>query len=371
MTQRHRRANTIRVAVVDDSTFIRKALERVLGEHPQLSLVGSARSGEELLAHLDQWRPDVITLDLDMPGMSGLSTLDHIMVARPVPVIILSTHSGDAAPLTIEALHRGAVDFVDKQRYSLVDFEALRAVLLDKIFQVTNTELETNRKTVLTRRKESSVEIPDLSERITHLRDTELGRRMAYDIVAIGASTGGPPAIERVLGDLGPTPRVPVLVVQHMPTGFTQAFAERLNANLPLLVCEARHGEQARPGTVYIAPAGWHLRLGRNPEGYFLELGDHPQTTHCPSVDVLFRSVARVAGPRTIGALLTGMGSDGARGMARLRDLGAHTVAQDEATSIVYGMPRAACALNAVDNVVGLEAIGLRIRAMLERREST
>ncbi len=369
MTQRRRRVNTIRVAVVDDSTFIRKALERVLGEQPQLTLVGSARSGEELLAHLDEWRPDVITLDLDMPGMSGLSTLDHIMATRPVPVIILSTHSGDAAPLTIEALHRGAVDFIDKQRYSLVDFEALRTVLLDKIFHVTNTEPETDLETTLAQGEESSVEIPDLSEWVARLRDPDLERRMAFDVIAIGASTGGPPAIERVLTDLGAPLQIPVLIVQHMPAGFTQAFAERLNANLPHLVCEARHGEPAQPGTVYIAPAGWHLRLGKRPEGLVLELGDQPKTTHSPSVDVLFRSVARVAGPRTIGILLTGMGSDGARGLARLRDLGAHTVAQDESSSVVYGMPRAARAIGAVDDVLDLDAIGPRVRALLERQE--
>jgi len=360
----------VRVAVVDDSTFIRKALERMLRDHPQIEIAGSASSGEELLANLERWRPDVVTLDLDMPGMGGLETLDHLMARRPLPVIIMSTHSGEGAPLTIEALHRGAVDFIDKQRYSLVDFAALRAVLLDKIFHVTGTELQEDVADEPDA-AESSTEIPSLADWAERRAAPEPPpSRCAFDLIAIGASTGGPPTVQAILEDLGASVPVPILVAQHMPVGFTQAFAERLNAHLALTVREAQDGERLLPSTVYIGPAGQHLRVRRGDEGLRVELGRHPESAaHKPSVDVLFRSVATAAGRRAIGILLTGMGRDGARGLARVRDVGGHTLVQDEASSVVYGMPRAAVMLDAAREVLPASRIGPRLRELLARSE--
>lgn len=351
----------LRVAVVDDSTFIRKAITRMLEDHSQIRVVGSAGSGEELLTHLEDWAPDVVTLDLNMPGMGGLATLDRLTALRPTPVIILSTHSGEGAPLTIEALHRGATDFIDKQRYSLVDFGALRNVLLDKIFQVTRTE---RAPTEPEASSEPEPEVPSVDPSFPpDPADLAAG---VYDLAVLGASTGGPPALQTILEQIGGSSSVPLVIVQHMPKGFTRAFAERLNAYLPLKVQEARNGERLEPDSVYIAVAGSHLRVRRQGDELVAEVSSLPKSLiHMPSIDVLFESAARASGRRALGVLLTGMGSDGAKGMAALKAAGALTLCQDEKTSVVFGMPRAALALDAVREVASPEAIGHRLRDLL------
>lgn len=350
-----------RVAVVDDSTFIRKALARMLGDHPNIHVVGTAGSGEELLNRLVDWDPDVVTLDLDMPGMGGLATLDRLMMIRPMPVIILSTHSGEGAPLTIEALHRGATDFIDKQRYSLVDFEALRAVLLEKIFQVTGVAVEGGDGTEAAAPSQAAQQAgkpPAVAP--------PLSSSSAFDLVVIGASTGGPPTIQKILEDLGGQVPVPIVIVQHMPIGFTQAFAERLNAHLPLPVTEAKPMERLLPGSVYIAPSGVHLRVRVVDGGLVSELSHYPeQGAHRPSIDVLFASAAEVVGARSIGVLLTGMGRDGAEGLAKIKARGGMTLAQDEETCIVYGMPRVAVSLDAVTEVAALPELGGRLQDLI------
>jgi two-component system chemotaxis response regulator CheB len=349
---------TVRVAVVDDSTFIRKAITRMLEGDTQIELVGSAGSGEELLTHLDRWRPDVVTLDLDMPGIGGLATLDRIMVQRPTAVIILSTHSGEGAPLTIEALHRGATDFIDKQRYSLVDFEALRGVLLEKIFEVTGVERADD-----TVGEESEYHPPAVAAKVEPISITIPG---AYDLVVLGASTGGPPTLQTILEVLGEKLSVPIVVVQHMPVGFTQAFAERLNAYLPIRVREVVGPERLMADTVYIGASGRHIRIRRDDAELRAEISAEPaDVAHIPSIDVLFESAARSVGRRAIGVLLTGMGSDGAQGMASLKQRGAYTLAQDEESCIVYWIPRAALALNAVTQMSDPEGIGKRLGVLI------
>lgn len=372
----------LRVAVVDDSTFIRKAILRMLEDEPEIEVVGSAGSGEELLTHLEHWRPDVVTLDLDMPGMGGLETLDHIQAVRPTPVIILSTHSGEGAPLTIEALHRGAIDFIDKQLYSLVDFEALRNILLEKIFQVTghdpppspagDGDAAASGAPFPDPRPAAAAKRESRKDRLaeSHRQPRPAAAQGVYDLIAIGASTGGPPILQEILERMGAAIPVPVLVVQHMPVGFTSAFAERLNAYLPLQVREAHSAEQLLPDTVYIAAAGSHLQVRSQNDALYAEVGPRREKMmHVPSIDVLFESAARVTGGRTIAALLTGMGRDGARGLAALKDAGAYTLTQDEASCIVYGMPRAAIALDAVVEVATPAVLGRRLRelAMLDR----
>ena len=345
----------VRVAVVDDSTFIRKAITRMLEDHPRIQVVGSAGSGEELLTNLERWRPDVVTLDLDMPGMGGLATLDRVMAQRPTPVIILSTHSGEGAPLTIEALHRGATDFIDKQRYSLVDFEALRGVLLERIFHVTGLGAEVADVV----EEEPQPELPEPTE-------PEVTNPGAYDVVVMGASTGGPPVLQRILEEMGEKVPVPVVVVQHMPVGFTEAFAERLNAYLPLRVRELVSAERLLPHTVYIAGAGRHLRVRREESELYAEIGTRPDdVSHIPSIDVLFESAARGVGRRAVGVLLTGMGRDGAQGLLELKRRGAYTLAQSEESCIVFGMPRAAMVLNAVTEVGDPRQIGRRLGELI------
>src|SRR6185503_19352064 len=330
----------------DDSAFVRKAIQKMLAGEPRIEVVGTASSGEELLANLDRWAPDVVTLDLSMPGIGGLVTLDRVMALRPTPVVILSTHAGRGAPQTIEALHRGAADFIDKQEYSLLDFSALREVLVDKVLAVAGSL--------------------DAAERGGGTSAPLLGEPAGgYDVLLIGASTGGPPAIEQVLVDLGADCPVPVLVVQHMPQGFTRAFADRLNAHLPLEVREADDGMPLAAGRVYIAPAGRHLRIVREGERATCGLSLKPEgLAHQPAVDELFLS-ALPSAPRAAAALLTGMGRDGAEGMRQLAERGAFTVAQDEATSVVYGMPGASVSLQAAREVLPLGRIGPRLRQVL------
>ncbi len=349
----------VRVAVVDDSTFIRKAISRMLDDEPQIEVVGSAASGEELLTHFDDWRPHVVTLDLDMPGMGGLETLDRIIARRRMPVIIMSTHSGHGAPKTIEALHRGATDFIDKQQYSLVDFDALRGVLVAKILHVTGTKRRIEGKDIAL---PGSLTAPAPR----HPTDRHLAPPTAYDIIVFGASTGGPPVLQLILEAIGRNLPVPIVIVQHMPVGFTLAFAERLNAHLPLEVREARHGEPLLPGQAYIAPAGRHLRLLRRGKELIAALDDKAQgMMHVPSIDILFESAARVVGRRTIAGLLTGMGRDGAAGLSALKLRGAYTLCQSEESCVVFGMPRAALALEAVDEIAPPRLMGSRIHQLL------
>jgi two-component system chemotaxis response regulator CheB len=356
----------IRVAVADDSSFIRRALARILSEENGIQLVGTAVSGEELLDNFDRWRPDAIILDLSMPGMGGLPTLDRIMATRPTPVIILSTHSKRDAPQTIEALHRGAMDFVDKQEYSLVDFDALRGVLLEKLRQVTGMVGDEPDEELL---PGGPYPTPGrLSGGTGGMAPTMATGSGEIQIVLLGASTGGPPAIERILRDLGSSITVPVAVVQHMPAGFTRAFAERLNAYLPLQVREAMNREPLLPGTVYIAPGGMHLTVVWDGGGLKAVLATEPAATHRPSVDVLFASAAVAVGRRSIAVLLTGMGHDGARGMTELARAGARTFAQDEETSVIYGMPKAAVLAGAVGESLPLGAIGGRLQSLVGGR---
>lgn len=350
--------SAVRLAVVDDSTFVRKAIERMLMNDPRVDVVGTASSGEELLANLALWQPDVITLDLSMPGIGGLVTLDRIMTVRPTPVIILSTHAGRGAPQTIEALHRGAADFIDKQQYSLVDFRALQDVLVQTVLAVTAAAG---------------------GAAVRHPRpvggpqgEGDVGGA-EIEALLLGASTGGPPAIEQVLDDLGGDCPVPVLVVQHMPMGFTRAFADRLNAHLALEVHEAEDGTVLEAGTVYIGPAGLHLRIVRLGDRLAISLSTRPEAvSHRPSVDELFLSALPTLGRRSAAVLLTGMGRDGAEGMLALARTGAYTLAQDEPTSVVWGMPGSAVGQGAAREVLPLGRIGPRLRELLAiRREAS
>jgi len=366
----------LRVAVVDDSSFVRRAIARMLEGDRRIEIVGLAASGEELLAHLKEWRPEAVTLDLSMPGMGGLQTLDQIMAEGPTAVIILSTHSAKDAPLTIEALHRGAMDFIDKQQYSLVDFQALRAAILEKLLAVRNVSLPAHESAEEPAKVSSSLRrvkgarrppVPALKKPPAALRTATNEKDRRFEVLALGASTGGPPTLQRILEQLGSEVPVPVLVVQHMPAGFTRAFAERLNSYLPLQVREAQDGEILQPSTVYIGPAGQHFRLQRRGERLMARLSDEREgATHCPSVDVLFDSVARTCHHRALVALLTGMGRDGARGMKSVNINGGFTIAQDAASCVVYGMPKAAVAMRAVTEEVDLDHLGLRFAELLE-----
>ena len=352
----------VRLAIVDDALFIREGLRRLLAGHPRIEVVGTAASGLELIANLDAWRPDVVTLDLNMPGMDGLTTLDRLMATRPLPVIILSTRSGAGAPQTVEALGRGAVDFIDKEAYSLVDFEALRAVLVEKILGVTAGAgcrvSGAGEKTVAAGEKPGAAATP------FQARHPAPGTRSPFSLAVIGASTGGPRAVEAVLRALGTELPVPVVIAQHMPAGFTRAFAERLDRALPFPVREAVAGAVLEPGCAWIAPGGVHTEIDGG-EARLVVREDVGGALHAPSVDALFSSAARAYGEHVVAVLLTGMGRDGAGGMAALSLKGAHTIAESEASCIVYGMPRAAVECGAAREILPLGQIGPRVRSLL------
>jgi two-component system chemotaxis response regulator CheB len=271
----------------------------------------------------------------------------RILARGPMPVLILSTHAGRGAPQTLEALHLGAADFVDKQQYSLVDFRSLKEVLTERILAIVA-------------KAEPVVPAKPPRRPVTAAAG-------AVSLVVLGASTGGPPAVERILVDLGEDLPVPLIVAQHMPEGFTRAFADRLNARLPLAVGEARDGEVLQPGRVLIAPAGQHLRVGprREDGAWAVVLDVEPrEAANRPSVDELFRSAAHLAGRGAVGVVLTGMGRDGAEGLREVVGQGGLALVQDRATSVVWGMPGAAVGLGIVHEEHPLGAIGGRLRAL-------
>lgn len=353
----------IRVAVADASSFVRRAVDRMLAAEPGVVVVGLAKSGAELLDHFEAWRPDVVLLDLAMAGKESLRTIDAVMARRPTPILVLATPSAQDAALTLEALHRGALDFIDKEQYSLIDFERLRAVLIDKIGQLAASGA----------RGHAAAAVGAGANALAAGAGADAAslRRTAWspEVLLVGASTGGPPAIETILRDLGAGLPLPVVIVQHMPAGFTRSFAERLDATLPIPVREVAHDELLVAGVAYLAPGGLHLRLRRALEGLRAVLSPLPETSaHRPSIDLLFASAAEVVGEWAVAVLLTGMGQDGAAGMVALARAGAFTIAQDEATSVVYGMPRAAVAAGGVREVLPLTAIGGRLRVLATER---
>lgn len=326
-------ASPVRVLIVDDSALMRQLLSMLLSADPGIQVVGTASDPYAARERIKALNPDVITLDIEMPHMDGLTFLRKIMTLRPMPVVMFSSLTQAGAEATLEALEIGAVDFVAKPTSDLANaMAALAETLQAKIKAAAQTRL----------RPRNSQAAQPPRER------TKLGRPTGR-IVVIGASTGGVEALKALLMQL-PADCPPTLITQHMPERFTGAFAQRLNRECPMTVSEATDQERIEAGHVYIAPGGTHhLELGRGGGYYFLSLIEGPPVSgHRPSVDVLFRSAARTAGRAAIGVILTGMGKDGAQGLLELRRSGAVTLGQDEDSSLIYGMPRVAFECGAV-----------------------
>lgn len=350
MTKSVEKMKKIRVLVVDDSFVIRNVLEQCLNSHPELEVVAAACDAYEARDMIIKLRPDVMTLDIEMPGMNGLDFLKRLMPQYPMPVIVVSSLDDRV----FDALEAGAVDFIHKPggltRSQLVDF--MSQELNEKVRMAATVKVAEKRK---------RTGVPGVAGKWSGSNEKQ--------VIAIGASTGGTEAIYDVISNFGvDTPGV--VVVQHMPPGFTAMYAERMNNQCKMAVKEARTGDKIKPGQVLLAPGDKHMRVVREKDGYYVEckFGDKV-SGHCPSVDVLFHSVAESAKEKGIGIILTGMGMDGADGLMEMYRQGAVTIGQDELTSVVYGMPRAAFNRGAVTYQVGLPGIPAKVYQILSQRK--
>lgn len=348
----------IRVLVVDDSAVARQVLEAVLSQEPDMSVMIAA---DPLIAQqkMARVRPDVIVLDLEMPRMDGLTFLRKVMATDPIPTVICSGVAARGTEAALRALEEGAVGIVTKPKLGLRDFlYESGLVLTDMVRSAATARIVRHCPSVATRRD-------SVSPQLRHRRPDVSSKKL----VAIGASTGGTEALAEILTAMpGDSPGI--VVVQHMPEVFTAAFAERLNQLSQIEVKEAEHGDLISSGRALIAPGNRHMSVKRRGEQIFVEVDDGPLfSRHRPSVDVLFRSVAHAVGADALGIILTGMGNDGAQGLLEMKNSGAETVAQDEASSVVFGMPKEAIACGAVDLVLPLSKIPAKILTTATRKK--
>lgn len=337
-------AQKIKVLVVDDSAVVRKVMSGILNADPEIEVIDTASDPIFAMEKMRRNWPDVITLDVEMPRMDGLTFLNKLMAARPTPVVICSSLTTAGAETTLQAMAAGAVSIITKPGLAVGDFLEDSS---DDLVAAVKAAAKANMAAV----KHSNTARDPAAPRLSAMAQT------TERIVAIGTSTGGTMALEELLTEM---PRVSpgMLIVQHMPEMFTAAFAARLNSICDITVEEAKHGQRLLPGLALIAPGGKHMQLTRSGAQYMVVVKDGPPVNrHRPSVDVLFRSVAKFAGKNAIGVIMTGMGDDGARGLKEMHDAGAYTYAQDEASCIVYGMPKEAVKHGAVDRVLPLGAL--------------
>ncbi len=339
-------AETFKVLVVDDSSFMRRYICDLLNDDPKIEVIDTAFNGVDALEKIKSLSPDVVTMDIEMPEMDGLTALKHIMAKKPTPVIMLSSATVAGAHSTIRALELGAVDFVTKPSGMIsLDLEKIQNELLKKV----KIAAEAKRRMVL------APVIPQC-ESLTEVKVSS-SQQQLNTIVAIGTSTGGPTALLNILSRLPGHLPAAVIVVQHMPAGFTASLANRLNSLCAIGVKEAEQGEEVRPGIVYVAPGSQHLEIIETPKGLTVSLTENISGTRdCPSVDRMMGSIAKCNVDK-FGLLLTGMGKDGAQGMKWIKETGGVTIAQNELTSMVYGMPRAAVEKGCVDYITPISEI--------------
>ncbi|MBL0727795.1 chemotaxis response regulator protein-glutamate methylesterase [Piscinibacter sp. HJYY11] len=351
-----------RVIVVDDSALVRSLLAEIINRQSDMECIGAAADplvAREMIRNLN---PDVITLDVEMPRMDGIDFLSKLMRLRPMPVVMVSTLTERGADVTLKALELGAIDFVAKPKIGVADgLRLLAEDITDKVRIASKAHI-----------RKAPVPAPAVPGAPAPARPavntSPLGRLSTEKIIFIGASTGGTEATKEVLINLPPDCPA-VVITQHMPPGFTRSYAARLDGLCKIRVAEARDGERILPGHAYIAPGGFHLSVERSGANYIARVQDgDPVNRHKPSVEVLFRSAARVVGPNALGIMLTGMGGDGARAMKEMRDAGSYNYVQDEASCVVFGMPREAINAGAAHEVLPLNQIAGKL---IERLRST
>ena len=353
LTQSQSVANPVRVLVVDDSAFMRKSLTTMLEEGKQIQVVGVARNGEEAVQQVQQLKPDVVTVDVEMPGMTGLQALQQIMTKNPVPVIMVSSVTVEGAQETLQALEWGAVDFIPKQLDGVASKIAeIQKILVPKVLAARYAGSKLKRLNVTGAPKLAVPAAKALSSRsVSVTRGTKL--------IAIGCSTGGPQALFEIVPTIPADCPAGIVIVQHMPSSFTKPFAERLNNLCALEVREAVDGDEVKAGRVLVAPGGMQFRVVKKSiTTSVVKLSpNYERHAHSPSVDIMLQSVAALFGERSIGVILTGMGHDGLEGMKAIKAAGGRTVAQDEASSVVYGMPKAVVEAGCAEKVVSLSKV--------------
>ncbi len=342
--------NKIKVLVVDDSALIRSLLSEIVNQDPDLILVGAAPDAYAAKEMVNSYRPDVITLDVEMPKVDGLTFLDRLMKARPTPVLMVSSLTEQGAEVTLKALELGAVDYFPKPKLDIASgIEQYRHEIVSKIKQVATANVRQHK------------------HKKTATACYSFKYKTSEKVIAIGASTGGTEALMSVLSSL-PVDTPAMVITQHMPPGFTKTFANRLDVNCAIRVKEAEEGERLLPGCAYIAPGDRHLLVVRSGADYRVKLSDGERVTgHKPSVDVMFRSVAQAAGQNALAVILTGMGKDGAIGMLDIAHAGGVTIAQDEASCVIFGMPKAAIQAGGVAHIASLTAIPNEIVSTINR----
>jgi two-component system, chemotaxis family, protein-glutamate methylesterase/glutaminase len=343
----------ISVLVVDDSAFMRKLIKEFLSEDPRIKVLDTARNGQEAIDKIIKLEPDVVTMDVEMPVLNGIEAVKTIMKQHPVPVVMLSSTTKAGAENTILAMEAGAIDFIAKPSGAIsLDLHKVKAALIEKVITSSKARL----KPVITSRISRTYRTVPPAEKI---EKTNLSK-----LVLIGTSTGGPRALQEVISKLPADIDAPVVVVQHMPPGFTQSLANRLDSLSKVKVKEAEQNEPIKKGTVYIAPGGYHLRLQEKMGQLYLSIDKEPPVGgHRPAVNVLFESAAQLKTYHKVAVIMTGMGSDGTLGIVELKNSGQTTViAESEESCIVYGMPKAAVSTKKVDEVVHLESIALAIQ---------
>ncbi|MDP3254130.1 MAG: chemotaxis response regulator protein-glutamate methylesterase [Hydrogenophaga sp.] len=350
----------IKVVVVDDSALVRSLLTEIINRQPDMACIGAAADPLVAREMIRELNPDVITLDVEMPRMDGLEFLSRLMRLRPMPVVMVSTLTEQGAEITLRALEMGAVDFVAKPRIGVSSgLQELAGDIVDKIRVAASAHVKR-----LPSAPAAGTTAPASASSTTAPR-AALPRVSTEKIICIGASTGGTEAIREVLVPLPPDSPA-IVITQHMPPGFTTSFAHRLDTLCRIRVQEARDGDRILPGHAYIAPGGHHLRIDRNGSNYVAVVEDtEPVNRHRPSVEVLFKSAARVIGPNALGIMLTGMGADGAAAMREMKDAGSYNYVQDEASCVVFGMPRMAIQHGAAHEVLPLTQIAPALLARL------
>jgi two-component system chemotaxis response regulator CheB len=345
-----------KVLIIDDSALVRSVLTEIVNREPDLQAVGSAPDPLVAREMIRALNPDVLTLDIEMPKMDGLDFLERLMRLRPTPVVMVSTLTERGAEATLKALELGAVDFVAKPRLGIAaGINDLAADICDKIRIASRVRLA----------RQVRAAVAPAAGGAGKPTPAHYSRVSTEKLIAIGASTGGTEAIREVVSRLNADSPA-VLITQHMPPGFTRSFAARLNGLCRMTVSEAVHGERVLPGHVYIAPGDHHMKLAKSGANYVIELDDGaPVNRHRPSVEVLFNSVAALAGQNALGVMLTGMGKDGAAAMMEMKRAGSFNVAQDEASCVVFGMPKEAIACGGVDEVLPVTRIAERLQSRL------